>query len=144
MGTPQRDRSGRGHLSHEVRMGTPQRERSGRGHLSHEVRMGTPQRERSGIGRGTPQSANQLTDWRRRKMITYEQRWTIPLFQTQYNTQYNIDEHFLTQTITNIILYACTKYPNNEKYNISQFFKYSTISKTICLNSQKYKQYSIQ
>ena len=34
---------------------------SGRGHLSHEVRKGTPQRERSGIGRGTPQSANQLT-----------------------------------------------------------------------------------
>ena len=34
---------------------------SGRGYLSHVVRKGTPQRERSGIGRGTPQSANQLT-----------------------------------------------------------------------------------
>ena len=56
---------------------------SGRGHLSHEVRTGTPQRERSGIGR-TPQSANQLTDWRRRrrkrKEITYE-RIGIHLFQ---------------------------------------------------------------
>ena len=56
---------------------------SGRGHLSHEVRMVTPQRERSGIGRGTPQSANQLTDWRRRrwrKEISYE-RIGIHLFQ---------------------------------------------------------------
>ena len=57
---------------------------SGWGHLSHEVRTGTPQRERSGIGRGTPQSANQLTDWRRRrkrrKDITYE-RIGIHLFQ---------------------------------------------------------------
>ena len=47
--------------------------------------MVTPQRERSGIGRGTPQSANQLTDWRRkrrrrRKEITYK-RIGIHLFQ---------------------------------------------------------------
>ena len=65
---------------------------SGRGGLSHEVRTGTPQRERSGIGRGTPQSANQLTDWRRRrrrrrrKEITYE-RIGIHLFQKCLNVR---------------------------------------------------------
>ena len=91
---------------------------SGRGHLSHEVRMGTPQRERSGIGRGTCQSANQLTDWRRRRRRRRRRKRSdyfsqnCPFLTVKKNRQYNGKKYSLCKRYGS---YGDSSYPHETK-----------------------------